>query len=60
MLYLPLSLSRIPTGAFGECLALELVFYEGDEKAFKAIATDTSNYPLLDATKIYNATSGGS
>lgn len=58
-LYLPLSVTSLPAGAFGECLALELVFYAGDEKAFKAITTDTSNYPLLDATIVYNASSGG-
>lgn len=56
MVYLPVSITVLPTDAFGECLVLELVLYGGDEAAFKAIKTDSSNYPLLDATIVYNAT----
>jgi len=58
MLYLPDSLPELPVGAFQECSALELVLYAGDEKKFKDIVADTTNYLLLDATIVYNATSG--
>ncbi len=56
LVYLPLSLKAIPVNAFGECLSLELVMYAGTEKDFKSIVTDTSNYPLLDATILYEST----
>lgn len=58
MLYLSDLLSVLPVGAFEECSALELVLYAGDEKKFKSIVADTTNYLLLDATIVYNATSG--
>lgn len=58
-LYLPNTVSILPAGAFEECRALELVLYAGDEKSFKSIVADTSNYLLLDATIVYNAKSGG-
>lgn len=56
--YLPSSVSMLPVGAFEECKALELVLYGGDEKSFKSIVSDTTNYLLLDATIVYNAKSG--
>lgn len=58
MLYLPSTISELPIGAFEGCSALELVLYAGDEKQFKSIVADTSNYLLLDATIVYNATNG--
>ncbi len=58
-LYLPNTLPVLPEGVFAECRALELVLYAGDEKDFKAIVTDTTNYLLLDALIIYNARNGG-
>ncbi len=58
MIYLPSSLSELQIGTFEGCSALELVLYAGDEKKFKSIVADTTNYLLLDATIVYNATSG--
>lgn len=58
MIYFPTSLEEIPVGAFEGCASLGMVFYAGDEKAFRAIVADTTNYLLLDATIIYNATNG--
>ena len=58
-LYLPKSVPLLPEGAFEECRALELVLYGGDEKGFKAIVADTTNYLLLDAMIVYNAKNGG-
>lgn len=59
MIYLPRSLTSIGQYAFGGCASMETVFYAGDEAAYKSISNDTTNYPILDALIVYNATSGG-
>lgn len=59
MLYLPSTLTALPVGAFEGCGSLELVLYAGDEKTFKSIVADTTNFLLLDAMIVYNAASGG-
>lgn len=57
-IFVPKSLESVGEYAFEYCGALKYTLYEGTEEEFSAIKIDSSNYPLLDAERLYNYSGG--
>ncbi|MCR5448495.1 MAG: leucine-rich repeat protein, partial [Solobacterium sp.] len=56
LLYLPHSITSVGSNAFQNCNSLSAVLFEGSEDEWNSISIDSNNYPLIRATKYYNAT----